>query len=294
MSASASESRAISQVLLPGQPHSLLQPTGVTDKQLAVSHTSVATLPGHQPHPTDTSPNTSTSPYTPLSSDAPKQATIQPTQAHPQESQLKRQVHFNFEPPTLPTTQPETKNTTSTPTFFTQRTSPKTQPSDNSSSTSYKRPSEHYTPQAQRVWKSRKTNGTATLTTTHKHLTTFEDNTKLARRPNTAHDLASDSQKTCNEKHPHNTQRRTRSTSSFTRQTRRRIMTPVLPIGASATMFAGHSPTRGRKLLVAPSVTHVLPDSTEPNLNSCTTMTHFPSPARDNQLETVHTPLCRF
>ncbi len=293
-SASASASRAISQVLLPGQPHSLLQPTEVTDKQLAASHTSEATLQDHQPHPTDTSPNTSTSPYTPLSSDAPKQATAQPAQAHPRESQLKRQVHFNLQPPTPPTTQPETKSTTSTPTFFTQRTSPEIRPSDYSSSTSYKRPSEHYTPQAKRVWKSRKTNETATLTTTHKHLTTVEDKTKLARRPNTAYDLASNSQKTCNEKHQHNTQRRTRSTSSFTRQTRRRIMTPVLPIGASPTIFAGHSPTHGRKLVVAPSVSHVSPDSTEPNLNSCTILPHFPSPARDSQLETVHIPLRRF
>ena len=203
-------------------------------------------------------------------------------------------MHFNFEPPTPPTTQPETKSITSTPTFFSQRTFPKTQPSDYSSSTSHKRHSEYYTPQAKRVWKSRKTNETATLTTTHKHFTTFEDNTKLARRPNIAHDLASDSQKTCNEKHQHNTQRRTRSTSSFTRQTRRRIMTPVLPIGASPTMFAGHSPTHGRKLVVAPSVSHVSPDSTEPNLNSCTTLPHFPSPARDSQLATVPIPLRRF
>ena len=269
-------------------------PKNATDKQPAVSHTSIATLHDHQPHPTVTSPNTSTSPYTPPSSDAPKQATIQPTQAHPQESHLKRQVHFNFEPPTPPTTQPETKSITSTPTFFSQRTFPKTQPSDYSSSTSHKRPSEYYTPQAKRVWKSRKINETATLTTTHKHFTTFEDNTKLARRPNIAHDLSSHCQETCNEKHQHNNQRRTRSTSSFTRQTRRRVMTPVLPIGASPTMFAGHSPTHGRKLVVAPSVSHVSPDSTEPNLNSCTTLPHFPSPARDSQLATVHFPLRRF
>ena len=67
-----------------------------------------------------------------------------------------------------------------------------------------------------------------------------------------------------------------------------------LPIGASVTMFAGHFPTHGRKLVVAPSVAHVFPDSTEPTVNSCTTLPHFPSPARDSQLETVHTPLRRF
>ena len=43
--------------------------------------------------------------------------------------------------------------------------------------------------------------------------------------------------------HQHNTRRRTRSTSSPTRQTRRRIAIPALPIGASATMFASHLPT---------------------------------------------------
>ena len=96
-------------VTLSGQLDSLLQPTEVTDTQLAASHTSEATVQDHQPHPIDASPNTSTSPYIPLSSDAPKQVTTQPAQTYSRESQVKRQVHFDFEPPTPPTTQPETK-----------------------------------------------------------------------------------------------------------------------------------------------------------------------------------------
>ncbi len=207
------------------------------------------------------------------------------------------QVHLSPHPPPqeafgspLPTI-PETKSITSTPTFFSQRTSPKTQPSFNSRSTPHKRPSEHYTPQVERVWKSRNTNKTATFTTPHNHFTAFADNTEGTWRPNIAQGLSNYKQNACHKKHQRNTQHTTRSTSSFTRRTRRRI---ALPIGASPTIFAVHYPTHDAKLGLAPSVSHVSPHSTKPNLNSCSAPPHFPSPARDNQLATFHIPLRRF
>ena len=139
--------------------------------------------------------------------------------------------------------------------------------------------------------KSRKTNSTATCTFPHNHFTTFADNTKSAWRPNIAHDLSNYNQNSCHKKHQHNTQHSTRFTSSFTRRTRRRV---VLPIGASPTIFAVHHPTYNVKLGAAPAVSHVSPDLTKPNLDFIFIPPHFPSPARDNQLTTVHTPLRRF
>ncbi len=65
---------------LPVQPDPLLQPTEVTDTQLAASHTSEATAQDHQPHLFNASPDASTSPNVPISSDASEQITTQPAE----------------------------------------------------------------------------------------------------------------------------------------------------------------------------------------------------------------------